>query len=89
MYIKLEEIDATQRVREEYGDEEMGELITSISRHGQLQEAVVTRENGHYILIAGGRRYRAIAEIYKQGKDIPYLPSGTIRCDLQIGRAHV
>ena len=83
MYIKLEEIDATQRVREEYGDEEMGELITSISRHGQLQEAVVTRENGHYILIAGGRRYRAIAEIYKQGKDIPYLPSGTIRCDLR------
>lgn len=38
---------------------ELGELSQSIRAHGVIQPLVVTRENGHFVLIAGERRLEA------------------------------
>ncbi|QDT63131.1 ParB/RepB/Spo0J family partition protein [Calycomorphotria hydatis] len=45
--------------RKEFGEEEIAELCTSITRHGILQPLLVRPADGQYQLIAGERRLRA------------------------------
>ena len=55
--------------REDFNDKEMKKLKDSILQHGILQ-ALTVREikGGKYELIAGGRRYEAISQLYKEYK---------------------
>ena len=55
--------------REEFDEEEMIKLKDSIFKHGILQ-ALTVREikNGNYELIAGGRRFAAMSQLYKEHK---------------------
>ncbi|MGE0633750.1 MAG: ParB/RepB/Spo0J family partition protein [Pseudobdellovibrionaceae bacterium] len=40
--------------------EDLGELVESIKVHGLLQPLVIRKEQGHFTLIAGYRRYKAL-----------------------------
>ena len=55
--------------REEFDEEEMIKLKDSIFKHGILQ-ALTVREikNGNYELIAGGRRFAAMSQLYREHK---------------------
>lgn len=51
-------IDEGERFREDYGD--LQELVVSFQKEGIIQPlAVKDTEDGRYLLVAGGRRYRA------------------------------
>tara|TARA_B100001769_G_C21982017_1_gene527991 strand:+ start:52 stop:966 length:915 start_codon:yes stop_codon:yes gene_type:complete len=56
--------------REVFDEIEMQKLKDSIFKHGILQALTVREINdGQYELIAGGRRFEAISQLYKQYKD--------------------
>lgn len=46
--------------REEFGEEEIDQLATSIAEQGQLQTIVVYKEDDRYMLVCGERRWRAV-----------------------------
>ena len=46
--------------REEFGEEELEQLATSIAEQGQLQTVVVYKEGERYMLVCGERRWRAV-----------------------------
>ena len=55
--------------REDFDKEQMETLKDSIFKHGILQALTVREiEDGKYELIAGGRRFEAISQLYKQHK---------------------
>ena len=58
IYIPLSEINVEGRIRADYGD--MDDLKDSLQKHGLLQPVVINQSKQ---LIAGGRRYRAHAEL--------------------------
>ncbi len=56
--------------REDFDKEEMATLKDSILKHGILQALTVRQlEDGKYELIAGGRRFEAISQLYKEHKN--------------------
>lgn len=59
--IYLSEIDASVRVRQDYGD--LSSLKYSIKSFGLIQPLVVTWDENRYKLLAGGRRYVALQEL--------------------------
>jgi len=72
--VKHEDIVEGERAREEYGD--LKALTLSIATHGLIQPlAVEELEEGKYYLLAGGRRYRAMAEL--KGIKIPVRVYGS------------
>lgn len=65
--IKLENIERhPEQVRSDFSEKRIDELAKSIAEVGQLQPIVVQKKGDKYILIAGERRFRAIA---KEGKE--------------------
>ena len=62
---KLKELKLNEVVRDEeqprreFSQEAIEALAASIREHGVLQPIVVTREDGHYKIVAGERRWRA------------------------------
>jgi DNA modification methylase len=73
-------IDEGDRIRESYDPTKFEELISSFRDHGQLQNIVVTRDNGRYRLVAGGRRLRACRALADRGRTIKGLQPGFILC---------
>src|SRR6056297_2159670 len=66
--IKIVNIESyPEQVRSDFSDRRIDELAKSIAEVGQLQPIVVQDKGDRYILIAGERRFRAIA---KDGKDV-------------------
>lgn len=60
--VPIDEIRASPvQPRDRFDQAELEGLAESIRAHGVLQPLVVRREEGHYVLIAGERRYRAAA----------------------------
>ena len=56
--------------REDFDEIEMEKLKDSIFKHGILQALTVREiDNGKYELIAGGRRFEAVSQLYKEHKD--------------------
>lgn len=45
--------------RREFGEEALRELQSSIEEHGVIQPLIVVKQDEHYIIVAGERRYRA------------------------------
>jgi len=61
MTVNIKDIEFGERFREEYGD--LDSLAASIKKDGQIQPlAVKHKGNGSYILLAGGRRYKACVQ---------------------------
>jgi ParB family chromosome partitioning protein len=52
-----------QQVRQKFEVGSMGELVDSIQQHSLLNPPIVYAENGHYRLLAGERRSRAMCAI--------------------------
>lgn len=74
---------APENVRSPDRARDVEELAESISRLGLLQPLVITREDGHYLLIVGQRRLRAIEWLRTTGKwpadkKIPVLLCGPL-----------
>ena len=59
--IFLSEIDDSLRVRKDYGD--LGGLKWSIGEYGLIQPLVITWDENRWLLLVGGRRYRALKEM--------------------------
>jgi ParB family chromosome partitioning protein len=60
MELGLGDIDANpHQPRENFNDEHLGELASSIKKYGVLQPVVVRRAGGRYQLVVGERRFRA------------------------------
>ena len=59
--IDVEHIEADPQYREEFNEEKLQNLASSIAKHGQLQPIRVRwdAERGAYVIIAGERRWRA------------------------------
>lgn len=55
------------RQRREFSQESMNDLAESIRVHGLFHPIVVSPENGRYRLVAGERRFRAIASMSELG----------------------
>lgn len=58
----LSQIDVQPQVRTEFPPEELASLAASMKKNSQLQPAIVRThpdKRNHYILVAGGRRYKA------------------------------
>jgi ParB family transcriptional regulator, chromosome partitioning protein len=49
--------------RRRFDEEKLAELAESIRQHGVIQPVVVRRAEGHFQLIAGERRYRAVCRL--------------------------
>src|SRR5688572_19785530 len=80
MFIPITDIDIGDRIREDYGsDPEWKDFKASFPKFGQLQ-AVKVQPNGDgkYKLVSGGRRHRAVTELYAEGLAIPGLPPGML-----------
>ena len=58
--------------RQHFDAEKLRELAASIGNHGLIQPLVVRRKGGHYELIAGERRFRAVRDILGW-KKVPVL----------------
>ena len=69
--VTLNKIIPNKNNPREYFDEiELGKLKDSIFKHGILQALTVREiDNDKYELIAGGRRFEAISQLYKEYKD--------------------
>lgn len=66
--ISLDQIEAgTGQPRQEFDQERLIELASSIKEVGQLQPIIVKKIDDRYLLISGERRYRAIKD--EGGKD--------------------
>ena len=61
------------RQRQEFNPDALQELKTSIEDRGLMHPPVLRQDGDRFILVAGERRLRAIAEIFELG--------GVIRCD--------
>jgi ParB family chromosome partitioning protein len=62
-YFKLpvSEIEANPyQPREEFNEEDLKELKDSIAKHGVLEPVIVRKSKGHYELVSGERRLRAV-----------------------------
>lgn len=58
--IDLEEVRPNpDQPRKTFNEESLGELASSIEKHGLIQPITVKRQEDHYLLVAGERRYRA------------------------------
>lgn len=78
---------APDRQRRYHDPEAHTELVNSISGPAGLMHALVVRkEDGHYKLVAGERRMRAILDIWDTGGDFLYggdlVPRGEFPCNL-------
>lgn len=85
MILSAEEIEIRERIREELGEEEIAELMTSFLALGQLQPIIVrqgdeqTKALGkRYILVFGERRLESCLRLSKVGKTIKGLGRGYI-----------
>jgi len=59
--------------RKNFNFEKLEELKQSIFQHGILQPLIVRKiENGKYEVIAGGRRFEAITQLFKEHKDLRF-----------------
>lgn len=84
MFVNLDQVIFKPQVRDEYDPTKFKELVESIARVGQLQAAVVEEgSNGHYTMIYGEHRWKAIAELNAKGRAIPQLPAGQIRIEVR------
>ncbi|WP_408008808.1 nucleoid occlusion protein [Pseudalkalibacillus sp. A8] len=64
LQIPIEEIVPNRyQPRTVFIDERIEELSQTIKTHGIIQPIVVRRRNGHYEIIAGERRYRAVQKL--------------------------
>jgi ParB/RepB/Spo0J family partition protein len=60
---------AESNVRKTAADDDLGNLVASIEAHGLLQSIVVQPgKRGHFAIIAGGRRYRALSALAEADK---------------------
>jgi DNA modification methylase len=84
MFIPISQIDTGSRIREDYGTENEWKLFKlSLATEGQLQPLRVEPErNGKYMLVMGGRRLRAVSELYAENLTVPGIPEGTIEVAL-------
>lgn len=84
MLVPLESIDVEGRIREDYGSEsEWKMFVSSFTKYGQLQPIKVElyqigSDDSQYRLIAGDRRFKAIAQLNAEGVPIPGLAAGMI-----------
>ena len=84
MFLDLNAITLKPQIRDEYDPTKYKELVESIARVGQLQAVVVEdlTSDGHYTMIYGEHRWKAIRELHEAGRAIPRLPAGTIRAEV-------
>ena len=59
--VPLSEIELGERRREDYGD--IDKLAEGIRRVGLLHPLIVQRVNGHYQVVVGGRRFKALQKL--------------------------
>lgn len=79
--LKLSEIVPNEeQPRSIFDDETIHELAISIAEHGVLQPIIVRPNNGHYLIVAGERRFRAAKKL-----DLETIPA--IVRDLSDGEA--
>lgn len=57
--------------REMFDPERLAELATSLEQQGLINPPIVVQQNGHYALLAGERRWRALAVLAIAGNDLP------------------
>jgi len=60
--------------RELFDPEKLAELATSLDQQGLINPPIVFPQNGHYALLAGERRWRALSALAIAGPDLP-LPA--------------
>lgn len=73
-FIKLSEITIKpDRQRQEFDPQALQDLVSSIETLGVLHPPVLRSEAGHWVLVAGERRLKAMAQIWELG--------GSFRCD--------
>lgn len=71
MIIHTDLVKVEERIREDLGDEEIQELMSSLLALGQLQPIVVRKgDNGNYILVAGERRLESTKRLAQAGQAI-------------------
>lgn len=79
MILKASEVVVKDRIRADIGtDEEMSELMFSLTGLGQLQPIVVREVDGTFELTAGERRLTACRKIEENGQTIKHLQPGMI-----------
>lgn len=88
MLISIEQVEVSERIREDLGEEEILELMGSLQALGQLQPIVVDQINREqevefkkFKLIAGERRLEATKRLHKEGKSIRGLDLGIIKAE--------
>ena len=64
--VKVSEIELGERRRTDYGD--IDKLAAGINRVGLLQPLIVQQVNGHFKVVAGGRRFKAIQRLGWQSR---------------------
>ena len=59
--VPLAKIKARQgfNPRSDFGDEQMGELVASVKRHGIITPLTLAPDGDGFMIVAGERRYRA------------------------------
>lgn len=76
-FIRLDQIIIKpDRQRQEFDPQALQDLITSIETMGVLHPPVLRSEDGQWVLVAGERRLKAMAQIHELG--------GTFRCDNEV-----
>lgn len=69
---KVEEIDLNKIVpneKNEYGIRDIEELASTIELVGLMHNIVVAKDDDHYVIVSGERRYRAFKMLFEQGKE--------------------
>lgn len=57
--------------RQLFDPERLAELATSLEQQGLINPPIVVQQNGHYALLAGERRWRALSALAIAGPDLP------------------
>lgn len=84
MLIHTDLVKVEERIREDLGEEETKELMSSLLALGQLQPIIVRPgENGDYILVAGERRLEGTRRLGKEGKAIKGYGTNMIWAELR------
>lgn len=75
-YVRLNKITLGNNPRKYFDDKEMSEIEASIAEHGVIQPVLLRipeEEDENYVLVAGGRRYRAAMKVFGAAYEIPAL----------------
>lgn len=78
-FLAHNQVNIGARIREDYKGKDWKEFKDSfLTVLGQMQPIIVEHSNAGYELVYGERRWRAIGELYEEGKTVQNLPPGMI-----------